>query len=114
MNISEYLMEFRDGDGVGWFDEKPTNFPISDRIECKDGFSISVQAHQGAYCTPRQNLGPWTAVECGFPSAHPGDEMMPYIDGDISQDPADTVYGYVPVEVVARLIESHGGMREEE
>ena len=37
------------------------------RIVCADGFSMSVQAHGGSYCTPRQAEGPHTHMEGGFP-----------------------------------------------
>jgi hypothetical protein len=34
---------------------------------------------------------------------------MPYIDGDETTEPTDTVYGYVPIEIVAQAIIDHGG-----
>lgn len=80
---------------------------LADRVQCSDGFSISVQANQYTYCLPRDDDGPYTEVECGFPSAHPGEEMMEY--AETPSDPTGTVYAYVPVDVVKRLIEAHGG-----
>ena len=39
------------------------------QVVCADGFSMSVQAHAGAYCKPRGNNEPkYTHVEIGFPS----------------------------------------------
>lgn len=75
------------------------------RIVCNDGFSISVQANESAYCTPRTNEGPWYKVECGFPSAPP-ELIMQYAESP--ESPCDTVYGYVPVNLVEQLIELHG------
>jgi hypothetical protein len=78
------------------------------RIVCMDGTSLSVQAGDGTYCSPRENYGPYYKVEVGFPSRR-FEELMPYIDGADS-DPTDTVYGYVPIEVVEDIIEQCGGI----
>lgn len=78
-------------------------------IKCKDGLTLSVQASSTHYCTPRNGIGPWTAVEIGYPSA-PVEELMEYADN--SDDPTNTVYGYVPVEVVEAVIAKHGGFAE--
>lgn len=82
--------------------------PVS-RIYCGDGqsVSISVQASESAYCTPRDNLGPWTEVECGYPSVTPPDPMMEYAEDP--DRPTDTVYAWVPIRVVREFIETHGG-----
>jgi hypothetical protein len=84
------------------------------RLECKDGFEISVQAHYGAYCTPRANglAGEYTHVECGFPSSKVP-ELDEWKDGDrgVRETDTESVYGYVPIPVVLALIESHGGLK---
>lgn len=108
---------------------KAGNRPISttpNRITCADGFSLSVIAGPGVYCTPRPALldglpdglvsnapkdfpGPYTAVEVGYPSERPepwGEWIQRCED---EERPTDTVYGYVPVDMVRALIESHGG-----
>jgi len=74
------------------------------RIECVDGFSISVQGSEYSYCSPRENIGPWYQVECGYPSAIPT-EIMDYVED--SDNPTGTVYGYVPIELVELLIANH-------
>lgn len=84
------------------------------RVECSDGFSMSVQAFDGAYCEPRDDNGPYWKVEVGFPSEKdslldrwiedPNAEVCPK-SGNI-----ETVYGYVPVSVISEVIEKHGGM----
>lgn len=79
---------------------------IAERIECKDGTTLSVQASHTHYCTPRTDTGPYSAVEVGYPTADPPDSWLPYADGD--EIPSD-VYGYVPVEMVREFIEMHGG-----
>lgn len=77
------------------------------RIRCADGLELSVQASVTHYCTPRNGIGPWTAVEVGFPSARV-EELLEYADNPDA--PTDTVYGYVPVEVVEAVVNSRGGV----
>lgn len=83
-----------------------TIFP---RIECNDGFTMSVQGHAGAYSTPRNDWEEeYTSVEVGFPSARE-ELLMPYVDD--AEHPTETVYGYVPIDVVVSVIEKHGGIK---
>lgn len=96
------------------------------RITCADGFTLSVIAGPGVYCTPRpalldalpdglvsdaprDYLGPYTAVEVGFPSARPEPWAEWSQRAEDEDEPTSTVYGYVPVDMVRALIESHGG-----
>lgn len=98
---------------------------FNNRITCVDGFSLSVIAGTGTYCSPKPPLipnlpsfidehsdryytGPYTHVEVGFPSdrPEPWDKWSKYWDGE---EPVESVYPYVPVELVRELIESHGG-----
>jgi hypothetical protein len=82
-------------------------------IECRDGFYISVQGHRGGYSSPRANDADYYShVECGYPSA-PVPELAEYKDGDRENRASDTesVYGYVPVNVVADLLNAHGGIK---
>ncbi len=86
------------------------------RIVCADGFSMSVQAHENSYCTPRQTEGPHTHMEGGFPSSPPLDpELLEsrenIYEGD-EGDPCETVYPYVPREVFEREFALHGGIVE--
>ena len=91
------------------------------RIVCADGFSMSVQAREGSYCTPRMDYPafPYTHVECGFPSSIPMTaELRGYAEALYSCyeneecDFTDTVYGYVPVETVKAELQQHGGIVE--
>jgi len=76
-------------------------------VECIDGFSMSVQAHAGAYCSPRTDVGPYTEVEVGFPNRRE-ELLMQYAEQPDS--PTDTVYAWVPRQVVLTVIAKHGGM----
>lgn len=83
-------------------------YPVIPRLECADGFYVSVQASRGHYCEPRDNVGPWTHVECGFPS-EACEVLMPYAENP--EAPTDTVYDRVPVTLVEGLIDAHGGLK---
>ena len=83
------------------------------RITCNDGFSISVQGSEYSYATPRENNPPngYTHVECGFPSTTPKTvELRNYAECFGDSDYTETVYGYVPVEVVQAELDAHGGI----
>ena len=79
------------------------------RLYCNDGYSISVQASAFHYCSPRLNgLQDYKSVELGYPSSE--DELInEYAENALNY--TDTVYGYVPIEVVEKLIEKHGGIK---
>ena len=82
-------------------------------FKCKDGFTVSIQAGESLYSTPREwNAEKYTAVELGYPS-----EEDPLI-AEWAENPDDsgtnTVYGWVPVDVVNKLINKHRGLDEEE
>ncbi len=79
------------------------------KVECKDGFGVSVQASRRNYCTPENDSGPYTAVELGFPTASDS-LIIKYAEN--KSDPTETVYGWVPVGVVHALLIKHGGMQK--
>ena len=103
--INEYLKETRSvgklSDGTDFEQNRP-------RLMCADGFSVSVQASEYHYCTPRINgADKYETVELGFPSAE--DSLI--VDyAEEADRPTDTVYGYVPVHIVCELVEKHGGI----
>ena len=81
----------------------------SERVVCADGASVSIQAGVGVYSTPRDNEGPYTHVEAGFPSVEPPPSWREY-----AEDPNDlcgTVYGYMPYDCVDEFINIHGGLK---
>jgi len=81
---------------------------LNKEIVCKDGFIMSVQGHEGAYCSPRiDNAIKYTTVEVGFPS-HPEPLLLKWADNE--DKPTDTVYGYVPVDTIVLVCAKHGGV----
>jgi len=95
MNLQEYLLTNRNS-----LSQVP-------RLECNDGFNMSVQASERHYCYPKENNVIWTAVEIGFPSGIE-EFLMPYCEN--TDDPLDTVYSYVPIEIAQQVIDNHGGI----
>ncbi|MFZ9902982.1 MAG: hypothetical protein ACO3FT_04935 [Ilumatobacteraceae bacterium] len=84
--------------------------PLYQVIVCADGARVSVQASRHHYATPRNDSGPYTHVEAGFPSVDP-----PASWRDYAEDPTrltDTVYSYMPYDCVEEFITMHGGMVE--
>ena len=75
-------------------------------VVCADNFSISVQASEYAYCSPRDNVGPYKDVELGYPS-QPDDLIAKWAEDKTR--PTETIYGWVAVDVVRDLIAKHGG-----
>jgi hypothetical protein len=89
----------RDGHG-DHLDQVPT-------IKVANGLSFSMQASAYHYCSPRDSYGPWDAVELGFPSRRV-EALRKY-----AEDPkrlTKTVYGWVPLTVVAEVVEAAGGL----
>ena len=90
------------------------------KIVCVDGFEMSVQVGHSLYSTPKKVAKRYSKVEIGYPS-----EREPLIEEyvelgifDTAQgkgvDYTDTVYPYVPVKIVNKVLKKHGGidMRE--
>ena len=85
------------------------------QIVCSDGFEMSVQVGFSLYSTPKKVAKRYTAGEIGFPS-----EYEPLIeeyaetfykdDGEDVTDYTDTVYPYVPVKIVDKVLKKHGGI----
>ena len=81
-------------------------------IVCEDGFTMSVQVGYSLYCTPKKVAKRYSAVEIGYPS-EPEELIKEYAESlydEDSTDYTDTVYPYVPVSVVDKVLKKHGGI----
>ena len=79
-----------------------------ERVHCADGFTMSVQASAWNYCQPQVNAAvKYESVEVGFPSVMEP-MLMPWVED--RDDPTETVYAYVPVEIVTNVLVKHGGI----
>ena len=70
-------------------------------IQCKDGFMMTVSASRGHLCSPRDDYGPYSAVEVTYPNELE-DLLLAYTD---TRTPvicgyAPTRYANVPAQVV--------------
>ena len=87
------------------------------KLVCKDGFTMSVQAGESLYSSPRDVADKYEQAEVGFPSS-PEPLIVKYaedweVEGDDDQHLCDTVYPYVPVELIDEVIHKHGGIDED-
>jgi hypothetical protein len=80
------------------------------KVVCADGFTMSVQASEYHYCTPRETTDRYVSVEVGFPSERPEPWAAWESYCESPESPTDTVYGHVPASLVAALVELHGGV----
>ena len=78
------------------------------RIVCKDGYSISIQAGDGYYCEPDNDMASYYyKIELGFPN------QVDSLITEYANNPNKllfTAYSYVPVRIVDQLLEKHGGI----
>lgn len=78
------------------------------RAVCADGWSVSIQANNFAYCTPRRwDCDRYTDVELGFPL-----RMDPLIVewAEDPGSPTETTYPFVPIYLVEKMVAAHGGI----
>lgn len=84
------------------------HFQLFPRMACADGFEMSVQAGSTHYCDPRYDgEREYYAFEVGYPS-EADDLLAPYAED--RERLTETVYGYVPAEVIDSVIAKHGGL----
>jgi hypothetical protein len=76
-------------------------------IVCADGYTFSVGASRGHYCTPRDDVGPYDMVEVGIEGDSP--DAFDFYRGS-PETSAFTAHGWVPVDMVRKLITEHGGI----
>ena len=86
------------------------------RIHCKDGFNISIQVNKGNYCASENGVRTfgtdWKLVEWGFPSEQIDGEKYnaEEIFYEEKIDTAQSVGGYVEIELMDALLQEHGGI----
>lgn len=74
-----------------------------------DGTELSIQASDYHYASPRKKLhySQYTHFEIGFPNREIP-EILAYAEQP--ECPTDTVYGYVPKEIIEEFISKAGGV----
>lgn len=78
---------------------------VGPRMLLADGNTISVQASHTHYCSPREDDAEfYFCLEVGYPSFDLPRTWNEYRDGD------SHVWGYVPVKMIDKIIQKHGGI----
>jgi hypothetical protein len=87
--------------------------PVRPHIVCANGTRLSVQASRAHYCTPKDDTGPWSAVEVWCVEAWTGRPIRPtsFKPTAFGRGGPDDPYGYVAVSAVNRFIKRHGGVK---
>ena len=79
-------------------------------IVCSDGFSMSVQVGYSLYSKPKKVAKRYSEVEIGYPSEHEP-LLEKYVESPFKEpDYTDSLYPYVPVKVVDKVLKKHGGI----
>jgi hypothetical protein len=108
-DINEYfektkiILVFEDG-----YEDREETPPIV----CADGFSMSVQAGRLCQCDPKDNHGSYKTVEVYYLSSivpELEEYLVEYVQHD---DPGSGIYGNVPVELINKIVNAHGGLAE--
>ena len=82
-------------------------------IVCADGFEMSVQVGYSLYSTPKKVAKRYSEVEIGYPSEHEPlieEYAECYTFEELDIDFTDTIYPYVPVKIVDKVLKKHGGI----
>ena len=73
----------------------------------KNGLEISIQASHMHECTPKDDAGPWSSVEVGYPNKVI-EELIPYAEDP--KTPTKTTYNNVPAYLIKKIIDESGGL----
>ena len=81
------------------------------RVCCVGGLSLSIQASEYHYCSPRVNkpTGGYDCVEVGFPTRKL-QKLKQYAEQPMRM--TKSVFGYVPIKELAEVIDDFGGIKE--
>ena len=98
-----------------WMEEgryKPleeTEYQQTPALILADGTTLSIQASFTHYCCPRVSTEyrNYVEFEIGFPNRKIP-SLMPYVEDE--DNPTETVYAYVPADVVQKVIDECGGV----
>jgi hypothetical protein len=90
---------------------KDVTFSRLPKVRCANGFTMSVQYGSGLYCSQYMTAFPVVPETCeiGFPSRCVKD-LEPYREG--SDKPTQSVYGWVPLSVIVKIIDANGGWEQ--
>ena len=79
-------------------------------IVCVDGFKMSVQVGYSLYSKPKKVAKRYSEVEIGYPSEREP-LLEKYVESFYTEpDYIDSIYPYVPVKIVDKVLKKHGGI----
>jgi hypothetical protein len=113
MTLQEFLQDKSRIKSFTGFGERAFFRGRNPRIICNNGSNLSVQANEHAYCSPRDNNGPWTEVEVGFPDMIKIPDSwreyaeMAHEDRDWRKE---DIFAYIPLTLVEAAIEENEGI----
>ena len=82
---------------------------LGKRYILHDGTVLSIQASDGHYCAPRNNIGPYTTAEVHVVLGRDPEGWETFqdvYDGEYE----GRYYGYVPIDLIEKLIADRGGI----
>lgn len=91
-------------------DYPDNSYRMTQILKLLDGTELSIQASWGHYCNPKltvRDYNKYDSFEIGFPSVK-FESLMEYAEDP--ENPTDTVYGYVPKEVIDEIVLNCGGV----
>ena len=92
-------------------EQTPIGFTRRNAILCNDGETASIQASCANYSTPKKcGVDIYDNIEAGFPSVYPPQSWMKYCED--STDPLNTVYPFMPAQLVWEFVQEHGGLSD--
>ena len=96
--ISAHITAHRAADGSRW---------VVPALRFAGGLDLSVQASGGHYCSPKNDVGPWSLFEVGSADHRYFPELRGHRDasGDRS-----SVHPFVPRSVIEAIIKRLGGL----
>ena len=83
------------------------------QIVCTDVFTMSVQVGYSLYSEPKKVAKRYSKVEIGYPSEHEPlieEYAECYTFEELDINFTDTIYPYVPVKIVDKVLKKHGGI----
>mgnify|MGYP001348805479 FL=1 len=95
------------------FLRKTNGVTIRPYVVCKDGFKVSIQASEFHYSDPKDDVdsGEYYNVELGYPSEIMSYEISQYAEcAENEEDLLETIYAYVPIDLVEKELQRHGGI----
>ena len=113
-NDDESEEEEEGGKDDSWGTPEPRTYKkLRGRIKCNDGFAMSIQASRDHYSTPRDDTGPYSAVEVGYPNELE-QLLMQYCDApSMIGGCIPPLYVNVPAQTIRAVVAKHAGLRSD-